>query len=356
MNKQELLDLYTDYLISSFGPTTGTGLARLMDGAISHDRIQRLLASPPSSGKELWQVVKPWLRQIQSPDGVVIIDDSIMEKPHTDENAIVAWHYDHTSGQSVKGINFLTALYHVGGVSLPVTYHVIEKTEYYTEKKSGKEKRRSPISKNDVYRDMLRQLVHNQVPFRYVLNDVWYAAADNMICIVQELHRQFVMPLKSNRKVALTLDAKQQGRYVRIDALDLEPGTPLTVYVEQVPFPLYLVKQVFVNGDGSTGTLYLVTSDSDLTYEGITTLYRTRWHVEPYHKSLKQNASLAKSPTKTATTQRNHLFASLCAFVKLELLRVKTNTNHFALKAKLYLNALRSAFDTLHALQRHVAA
>lgn len=32
--------------------------------------------------------------------------------------------------------------------------------------------------------------------------------------------------------------------------------------------------------------------------------------VEEYHKSLKSNASLAKSPTKTIRTQSNHCFAS----------------------------------------------
>ena len=32
-----LLDLYSDYLISSFGQTSATGLSRLTDGAVSHD-------------------------------------------------------------------------------------------------------------------------------------------------------------------------------------------------------------------------------------------------------------------------------------------------------------------------------
>ena len=55
MDDKELLDIYTDYLISSFGLTTGTGLSRLLDGEISHDRIQRFLASPPQGGKEFWK-------------------------------------------------------------------------------------------------------------------------------------------------------------------------------------------------------------------------------------------------------------------------------------------------------------
>jgi hypothetical protein len=69
--------------------------------------------------------------------------------------------------------------------------------------------------------------------------------------------------------------------------------------------------------------------------------------IEEYHKSLKQHASLAKSPTRTRVTQGNHLFAALCAYIKLELLKVKTKRNHFALKTQIYVQALRSAFDQL---------
>jgi hypothetical protein len=351
MDDKELLDIYTDYLISSFGLTTGTGLSRLLDGAISHDRIQRFLASAEKTGAEFWQVVKPYIRQIQREDGVLIVDDSISEKPHTDENDIICWHYDHTSGQTIKGVNIISALYHVDEVSLPVGYHLVTKTERYIDKKTGKEKRRASVTKNEVYQQLLRQAVHNQIPFRYVLNDVWYASAENMRFVKRDLKRDFIMPLKTNRKVALSLEDKKRDQYVRVDTLDLEPDTVVTIYLEGVDFPLHLVKQVFTNADGSTGILYLVTSDLELTYDGITTGYGKRWPVEPYHKSLKQNASLSKSPTKTVTTQSNHIFASMCAYIKLEMLKVSTHTNHFALKSKLYLQAVRTAFDALQELQ-----
>ena len=351
MNENELLDIYTDYLISSFGLTTATGLSHLLNGAISHDRIQRFLATAPKTGKDLWRVVKPYVRQIQSEQGVIMVDDSISEKPHTDENDIICWHYDHTTGQNIKGINFVTALYHAHDVSLPVNYHLIEKTQTYIDKKTSKEKRRSPVSKNEVYRALLQQAVRNQIPFAYVVNDVWFASADNMLFVVHDLKRHFVMPLKTNRKVALSIDDKQNGRYVRVDELNIEPNTAMTIYLEGLNFALKLVKQVFTNADGSIGILYLVSSNLDLTYDEITTIYQKRWNVEPYHKSLKQNASLSKSPTKTTTTQSNHFFAALCSYIKLEMLKVKTKTNHFALKSKLYIQAIRTAFDALHELQ-----
>jgi hypothetical protein len=197
---------------------------------------------------------------------------------------------------------------------------------------------------------MVQQAGRNQIQFKYVLNDVWFAAAENMVFVKVTLQKDFVMPLKSNRKVALSLEAKQNGQYQRVDTLELEPMQPVTVYLEGVPFALLLIKQVLINEDGSTGTLYLVTSDTTLSGDGIATIYQKRWNVEPYHKSLKQNASLEKSPTQTVTTQANHFFAALCGYIKLELLKDTTKLNHFALKSKLYLQAIQSAYATLRQL------
>jgi len=346
-----LLDLYSDYLISSFGQTTATGLANLLQGGISHDQVTRFLASKPHTSADLWKIAKPFVRRIQSDQAAMIVDDSISEKPYTDENDIVCWHYDHSHHCTVKGINFLTSLYHSQGVSLPVGFALVAKTEHYIDQQDGQAKRRSPISKNEHYRTLLEQAVKNQIPFRYVLNDVWYASAENMMFIQHALGKDFIMPIKSNRKVAWSLTDKQQGRYVQVETLALEANVTATIYLEGVDFPLLLVKQVFVNEDGSKGILYLVTSDTTLSYDDITTIYQRRWNVEPYHKSLKQNASLEKSPTQTVTTQTNHFFAALCAFIKLEMLKGTTKLNHFALKTKLYVNALQVAFSTLRELQ-----
>lgn len=158
------------------------------------------------------------------------------------------------------------------------------------------------------------------------------------------------MPIKGNRKVALSVAAKQQGRYQRVDTLELEPMKPVRVYLEGVEFELLLIIQVFTNEDGSTGIQYLVTSDTTLDGNGIAAIYQKRWNVEPYHKSLKQNASLEKSPTQTVVTQTNHFFAALCGYIKLELLKGNTKLNHFALKSKLYLHAIHAAYAKLREL------
>jgi hypothetical protein len=43
--KNPLLDLYSDYLISSFAQTTATGLSLLLDNEYSHDQITRFLSA-----------------------------------------------------------------------------------------------------------------------------------------------------------------------------------------------------------------------------------------------------------------------------------------------------------------------
>jgi len=344
---KSMLDIYTDYLICSFGQASATGLARLLSNEISHDSITRFLASEPKTSAALWHVVKPLVRAVESDEGLLIIDDSIEEKPSTDENELISWHYDHSKDRTVKGINFLTALYHCADVSLPVAFDLVTKTQAYTDPKTRKLKRKSAITKNERYRMLLRVAVHNQVKFKYVLNDVWFASSENMKFIKHQLGKEFVMPLKENRKVAHTGAEKKSGQYVAVNRLELTTGATRQIWLEEVDFPLLLTKEVFTNEDGSTGVRYLVSSELTLSFDQLTKLYQKRWSIEVYHKSLKQNASLEKSPTRTPTTQRNHLFACLCAYVKLEALKIKTGVGHFTIKSKIYLSALKAAYAEL---------
>lgn len=252
MKNGKLLDLYSDYLISAFGQTTATGLSSLLDGEVSHDQMQRSLASEAQTAADLWRIAKPHVRQIESEDGVAIVDDSIAEKPYTDENDIVCWHYDHSQQRTIKGINFVTCLYHSQGVSLPVGFELVRKTERYTDPKTGKEKRRSDKTKNEMYRDILQQAVKNQIPFQYALNDIWFASAENMNFVKLTLKKEFVMPLKGNRKVTLRVDSVSnrfvlslaasgselfvQNAYISIENFPLDQSAPSATWRHWVDY------------------------------------------------------------------------------------------------------------------------
>jgi hypothetical protein len=133
MKTNNLHDLYSDYLISALGQTTATGLSALLNGAVSHDQVQRFLAREAQTSADLWRMVKPHVRRMQSEDGVMIVDDSIAEKPYPDENELICWHYDHSQQRSIKGINLVTCLYHSRGLSLPVGFELVRKMQRYIE-------------------------------------------------------------------------------------------------------------------------------------------------------------------------------------------------------------------------------
>ena len=78
--------------------------------------------------------------------------------------------------------------------------------------------------------------------------------------------------------------------------------------------------------------------------------------TEVFHKSIKNNTGIAKSPTRTVRTQSNHFFLSIYAFFKLEMLMLKHHLNHFALKTKLYVQALQVSFRELEKLRKGAPA
>ena len=135
----KLFDLYSDYLLSSFSATTATGMSALMDKAISHDQISD--AQRPTTGAG--RLVADRQTVCAKKEGVITA--SIVGA--TDENELICWHYDHAQAGMVKGINFITALYTVGEVSLPVTYRLVSKTESYIDKR----KRRSRDQESSIF-------------------------------------------------------------------------------------------------------------------------------------------------------------------------------------------------------------
>lgn len=350
---QTTLDLYTDYLLSSFGQTSATGLSRLTEGAVGHDAVTDLLNRLQGDNRTLWQHVKPLIRQIQAPDGVLLTDDSIAHKPHSDENGLVTTHYDHTSGQYVRGINFVSLLYQTSKGQCPLSFEPVIKTQR-CELKTRKVVWRSERTKHQMFQDMVRQAHQNAVPFRYVLADSWYTNSDN-INLILKLKRHYLGAVKSNLEVALSKHDRANGKFVKISSLNLQPGTVLTVFIRSVSAPVAICGDIFPNKDGSVGELLLLTTDVTMTYQQLLTTYQKRWGIEEYHKSLKQNASLEKSPTRTHRTQVNHLFASICAYVKLERLRLSAGSNHFALKGRLYLKAMQAAFAELSTLKNQLS-
>lgn len=351
---QDILDIYTDYLICQNQHATALGLSNLLEGGLSHDQITRFLNRNEYSSKDLWHYVKSDIRQHeQITGGVLIIDDAIEEKPYTDENEIVAWHFSHAKGRSVKGVNILSGLIRYGDIALPIAYEVIHKDLHFCDIKTKKEKRESSKTKNQLFRAMIQQAVSNQVLFDYVLADNWFGAKDNMEFVHYDIKRFFVFGIKANRLIAFSEEERKKGQYHNLNSLNFKDGEKRIVWLKDVAFPVALITKIFKNEDGSTGILHIVTNDLNSDADRIYEIYQKRWRIEEYHKSIKQNTSLEKSPTKVIRSQKNHIFASIVSYCKLEFLKIRTNLNHFALKYKLILKANQMAFRELKILREN---
>lgn len=127
----------------------------------------------------------------------------------------------------------------------------------------------------------------------------------------------------------------------------MQDGESKKVWLKGIAFEVLLIKKVFINEYGSTGVLYLASNDIEHDAAYLYQIYQKLWRIEEYHKSIKENVSLANLPTKKMRSQANHIFASIVAFCKLEIMKVATTTNHFAIKYKLLVAANIAAMNEL---------
>lgn len=363
MKYAPIMDLYTDFLTSSPNLVSATLISDVLNNAYSHDSITRMLSQPILDGKSYWQSIKKSVRQIEKADGVIAIDDTLEEKPYSEENELISWHFDHSQGKSVKAINIVTYTYVNPDfdltVKLPVAYDLVRKDSFQTKttKKKGKfETKTTPcatISKNELVRNRLHTLVFdNHVLFKYVAFDTWFSSAENINYIVTDLGKQVVCAVKDNRTV--TFDSQKplkEQKWVKVSDMDIEPNQAYKVRLKKMSFDVLLVKKVYHNLDGSIGVQYLISTDTDLTAQEVSDIYKFRWSSEDLHKSLKQNTALEKMPAKVEKSQANHVFASMIAQVKLEMLKLATKKNHYQLKRNILVQALRTAQTEIRKLK-----
>jgi hypothetical protein len=180
-------------------------------------------------------------------------------------------------------------------MGLPVGVDYVLKDQEQIDKQ-GKVTYKSKRTKNEMMRDMVKHANYN-MGLNYVLADSWFSSAENRSCITEDSNSDVIMAIKFNCVVALSKDDKEKGIYHSIKSLELE-GRTMWVYLKQYSNPVLIAKQVFKNGDGSTGTLYLVTSDLNLDYSSLTAIYEKRWKVEEFFRSIKNNAAFAKAAWK----------------------------------------------------------
>ena len=92
--------------------------------APAHDAFTRLLTRLEPDPATLWTEVAPLL----PPDGVLIIDDTTLDKPYARRMDLVTSHWSGRHKAVGSGINLVTAAWSDGGRLLPIDYRLAQES------------------------------------------------------------------------------------------------------------------------------------------------------------------------------------------------------------------------------------
>ena len=347
---KEAQNLYKEFLIIQNDKACATSLSDLTDGVVKHDCITRTLNTSTLNSKDVWKASKMITKQ--SKNNILSIDNSILQKPHSNTNEIINWFYDHTESRAVKGINLISAVMINDNHVVPIGYDIQTKdiiNIVKDEDGNDKLKRQARYSINEIARQIVKTAINN-VSFDYLTADRWFASKENLTFFNQNKIK-YVIGITSNRLVAKNRQDLKSGNYTRIKDLGLKENGSTKVYLKDVQSMVVVTRIVFKNGNTITGEIYLITNDLSLASNHISDIYQKRWEIEVYHKSIKQNVSICKSPTKIAISQKNHLCLALLAFIELEKLKLVSSSNHYALKRKMIIAANKASYEELQKMK-----
>lgn len=350
--------IYKTFLLSQNNQSSATKLSKILNNKYSHDKITRFLKNVNLSQTNLWNNVSSNLnfqKTLKNNETCLIIDDTIIPKEYRRETDQTCWHYDHAKGRCVKGIQYMTCFLTNVQYNVPINYRIIEKTEKYEDKVTKKQKRKSKLTKNEYFREMLKQSSKKlKSNFKYVLSDSWFCSKSNIEFINNKIQKKFILGIKSNRLIKL--DGTQNFAYKCINKTDLEAEKVYRIKLKGNSIPLILIKKVFKNGGkGHISESYYISNDLDLTSEKLYNCYQKRWQVEEYHRFIKQSVSIGSSPSRSKKSVSNHIVLSLMAYVDLVHLSKNTKTNIHTLRYEILVKSNKASYEALELIQKSAA-
>ena len=284
------------------------------DEAPAHDAYTRLLQRLPPDSTALWPEVAPL---IERSGGVLVIDDSTLDKPYATQMALVTRHWSGKHGRVVHGINLISLVWTDGTCRLPCDFRLYNKTQ-------------DALSKNDHFQDMLQTAHERGFAPALVAFDSWYGGLENLKR-VRQYGWHWLTQLKSNRRVSLDRSGNRPIREILI------PVHGCVVHLKGYGW-VKVFRTVGTNDDAE----YWATSQLEMTLEQAAFFALDAWQVEVYHRGLKQFTGVEHAHFRLEVSQRNHIGLAIRAFVRLEAYRLRTGLSWFEAKASIIRVAIRA--------------
>lgn len=244
-------------------------LAEVSPTDISHDAISRWLTDTHCQPKQVWTAAKDQI--LNSPNGVLIADETVIDKSRSDKVDLVRWQYSGNRHDVIRGIGVLNFLWVNDQDVCPIDFRIWEPQE-------------DSKTKNDHFQDQLKAAKERGVNPEAVLADSWYSSLDNVKCI-RSLGWDWAMGLKKNRIV---------NRGDTLGKLTI-PEDGLEVHLRG--YDMIKVFR-FVAKNGRTD--YLGTSILDISRDKLKVYWQMRWQIEVFHRELKQTCGFERCQARTS--------------------------------------------------------
>jgi hypothetical protein len=280
----------------------------------AHDAYTRLLRRQPPNSTALWAEVQSC---IAVQEGLLVLDDSTLDKPYARAMGLVTSHWSGKHGAVVQGINLVSLVWTAGDARYPCDFRLYDKAH-------------DGLSKNDHFRQMVARAHERGFQPELVAFDSWYASLDNLKAI-RGHGWKWLTQLKSNRLVSL------DGSGNRPLAETLIGRTGSVVHLKG-----YGWVQVFKVAVPHGGIEFWATNDLTMHLASLADYVTRLWHIEEYHRSLKQFCGIEQAQHRSPVAQRNHIGFALRAFLRLEYYRLQSGVSCLEAKARIVREAIRA--------------
>jgi hypothetical protein len=308
---------YIDFLVATPKAGTATEAARVQPdrpNAPAHDSFTRLLNRLEPEPQTLWEETRPLIRL---DDGMLILDDSVVDKPFARHMGLVGRFWSGRHKRVVQGIDLVSLVWTDGDALYPLDYRLVDPADT-----AGR-------TKNDLFREMIAAAQDRGLQPRCVCFDSWYSGKENLKA-VRDCGWTFLTQVRCNRKVNPDRTGNRPIQECEIAA------TGTIVHLEG--FGLVKAFRIATT-DG--GTEHWITND--LGMDELTRLMfaERAWGIEEYHRGLKQHCGVDRCQTRMSKAQHNHIGFAIRAFVRLEWHRFTTGVSWFVAKMSLLRAAVR---------------
>jgi hypothetical protein len=236
---------------------------------------------------------------------VLIFDDSTYDRSRSKVVELLAWIYDHNSGQKLKGFKLLTLGWSDGNSFLPLDFVLCSSTKKnkrlqgitkeLDKRSCGYKRRVEAITKStDHLEAMVKRAISFGIRADYVLMDSWFCFPAILAALGKHL------PVICMAKDLPTILYQYKGKRVRLSKLysmlRKRPGKAkiLTSVVVETREGQQ-VKIVFVrNRNKKRQWLGIVSTDVTLPDEEIVRIYGKRWDIEVFFKMMKHYLNLER--------------------------------------------------------------